>query len=126
MTRGTMVFWGSALAVAVSFAALAAAFLPYETLRLHSAAERERAWLLTVWTGGMMAVLFGLSARLGAFSGIGFRDVVESGSVREATNRHRERLKGPADPLLGGFDGWLMIVGALLIGIYFAGWLALR
>jgi hypothetical protein len=121
-----LVFVGSAVAVALAFAALAAAFFPYESLRLHTAAERERAWLLTVWTFGLMAILFGLSARLGAFTGIGFREVVEAGSVRTAAERNRQRLKGPQAGFAESFDGWLMLTGGVLVLIYFAGWAALR
>lgn len=126
MKRNLLVFWGSALAVAVVFAAAAAAFLPYDSLRLHTAAERERAWLLTLWTGGAMAILFGLSARLGGFTGIGFREVMEAGSVRQAAELHRERAKAPGPSFVGGFDGWLITTGAMLLAIYFAGWLVLR
>jgi hypothetical protein len=126
LTRSTLVFWASALSVAVVFAASAAAFLPYESLRLHSAAERERAWLLTVWTGGIVAILFGLSARLGVFTGIGFREVAEARSIRKALEAHRQRLKGPPSEFSRSFDSWLIVTGALLVTIYFIGWLALR
>jgi amino acid transporter len=124
--RNFLVFWGSALAVAVTFAALAAAFLPYESLRLNTAAERERAWLLTVWTGGVISVLFGLSARLGAFTGVGFREVMEAGSVRQAVEMHRERTKPTDSDFARNFDGWLMTTGGMMIAIYFVAWLALR
>lgn len=126
MSRGVVVFWGAAVGVAVGLAALAAAFLPYEALRLTTAAERERAWLLTVWTAGVMAILFGVSATLGAFGGVGFRDVVEAGSVTEATRLHRERLKFDRSGYTGRFDWWLIVTGVLLLVIYFGGWLALR
>jgi hypothetical protein len=126
MNRSVVVFWGSAASVAVFFAAVTAAFLPYESLRLLTAAERERAWLLTVWTGGVTSILFGLSALLGGFSGVGFRDVIESGSLRKAAELHRARLKENRTAFHHGFDWWLITTGALLVLIYFAGWLALR
>jgi hypothetical protein len=125
VNRSIVVFWGSALGVAIVFAAGAAAFLPYESLRLFTAAERERAWLLTVWTGGVVAVLFGLSARLGAFTGIGFREVVEAGSVRQAMDVHRERTKPTDSEFARRFDAWLIATGGMLIAIYFAAWLTL-
>jgi len=126
VNRRTLVFWGSALGVAGAFAALTAAFLPYETLRLDTAAARERAWLLTLWTGGVMAILFGLSARLGAFTGIGFREVMEAGSVRKAADLHRDRLKSADNEFAHSFDVWLIVTGALLVAIYFVAWLVLR
>lgn len=127
MNRQRLVFWGSALAVAGLFAALTAAFLPYDLLRLQTPGERERAWLLTLWTGGLMAVLFGLSARLGAFGGIGVREVIEAGSLKAAAEMNRERLKqGGGDEFSARFDAWLMSTGGILIGIYFVAWLGLR
>jgi hypothetical protein len=127
LNRSRLKFWGSAAAVALLFAALTAAFLPYESLRLHTPPERERAWLLTLWTGGVVSILFGLSARLGAFGGIGLREVVDAGSIQEATRRHRERLKaGQDDEFASSFDSWLIVTGLMLIGVYFAAWLYLR
>jgi hypothetical protein len=126
VSRAALVYWGTAIGVAVAFAAAAAAFFPYEQLRLHTVAERERAWLLTVWTGGVLAVLFGTSALLGAFNGIGFRDVVEAGSVQRATERLRERQRPDEAAYTRRFDWWLVTTGALILAIYFAGWLALR
>jgi len=127
MSRSRLRFWGSAVAVALIFAALTAAFFPYESLRLRTPAERERAWLLTLWTAGVVSILFGLSARLGAFGGIGMREVVEAGSIQEASRRHRERLKaGQEDEFASTFDAWLIVTGLILIGVYFAAWLWLR
>jgi hypothetical protein len=127
VNRRQLKFWGSAVAVAVAFAAATAAFFPYESLRLTTAAERERAWLLTLWTAGVVAILFGLSARLGAFGGIGLREVVDAGSVQEATRLHRERVKSTQqDDFASAFDGWLMVTGAMLIGVYFVAWIWLR
>jgi hypothetical protein len=126
VSRSALVFWGTAVGVAVAFAAATAAFLPYEALRLATAAERERAWLLTVWTAGVFAILFGISAMLGAFGGIGFRDVMEAGSVRKATELHRQRGDPEAMAYTRRFDWWLVATGALLVGIYFAGWLGMR
>jgi hypothetical protein len=126
VSRGFLVYWGTAIGVAVGIAATAAAFLPYEALRLHTVAERERAWLLTVWTAGTFAVLFGISAMLGTFNGIGFRDVVEAGSVQKAGELHRSHAGPDPSAYTRRFDWWLVTTGALLLAIYFAGWLALR
>lgn len=115
-------FWGWAVGVAGAVAAAAALLMPYEALGLRTAAERERAWLLTVWTAGVMALLFGLTARVG-MRGVGVRDVAEAGSVRAAVEARRraERAAGGA-----GVDLWLIATGGILVGIYFAGWLVLR
>jgi hypothetical protein len=72
-----------------------------------------------------MAILFGLSARLGGFTGIGFREVMEARSLKQAMTLHRERLKEPEAEFARSFDGWLIVTGAMLVAIYFAGWLAL-
>lgn len=114
-------FWGWALGVAGGVAAAAALLLPYDALGLHRAAERERAWLLTVWTAGVLAILFGATARLGA-RGAGTREVAEAGSAEGAveTERRAGREYGR------GFDAWLMATGSVLIVIYFIGWWMLR
>jgi hypothetical protein len=127
MNRTVTIFWGSAVGVALVFAAAAAALLPYDALRLYTAAERERAWLLTVWTGGVMAILFGLSATIGWVGGIGFRDVVEAGSVKKAAEKRRQvERQHKQDSFHSRFDWWLISTGVFLVLIYFAGWLALR
>lgn len=113
-------FWGWAFGVAAGLAVAAALLLPYEAIGLRTAPERERAWLLTVWTAGVTAVLFGATARIG-WRGVGFRDVVDAGSVRGAVEARRsaERAGG------GTLDLWLVATGGILIAIYFAGWLLL-
>lgn len=127
MNRAAAVFWGSAVAVALVFAAAAAALLPYDALRLYTAAERERAWLLTVWTGGVMAILFGLTATIGWRGGIGFRDVVEAGSLKKAAEKRRQaKRQQEEDSFHSRFDWWLISTGGFLVAIYFVGWLALR
>lgn len=122
-----LVFWGTALGIAAGVAAAAALFLPYEALRLQTLEERERAWLLTVWVAGVLAILFGLTSVLGGFGGIGAREVVEAGSVRGAVEAHRTAARAAGAPEFHGhFGWWLIATGALLVGIYFAAWLALR
>ncbi len=127
MSRRVLVFWGTALGVAAGIAAAAALFLPYEALRLQTLEERERAWLLTVWVAGVFAILFGITAVLGGFGGIGAREVVEAGSVRGALESHHSARRAAGAPgLHGHFGWWLIATGALLVGIYFAAWLAWR
>lgn len=114
-------FWGWAVGVAAAVAVAAALLLPYEAIGLRTEPERERAWLLTVWTAGVMAVLFGATARLGR-RGVGFRDVVDAGSARGAVEARRSAERGGAGEML---DVWLVATGGILVGIYFAGWLLL-
>lgn len=122
MSRSALRYWGSALAVALIVAASAALFFPYAALGLRTAAERERVWLLTVWTAGVLAVLFGVTARLGWARGIGVREVAEAGSFRAAVDARRSSER--AAPVRQA-DVWIIATGVFLIGIYFAGWLVL-
>jgi hypothetical protein len=127
MNRAPQVFWGSALAVGIVFAAVVAAFFPYGAIGLHTAAERERAFLLILWTGGVLSILFGLTSILGGLGGLGFRDVAEAGSVQKAIEqrKHSARRWGE-DEFHRSFDWWLVCTGALLIAGYFVAWLVLR
>jgi hypothetical protein len=122
--RRALRFWASAAACALAFAAAARLLLPYEMLRIESDAERHRAWLLTLWTAGVFAVLFGTSALLGAFRGIGFRDVHDAGgSVLQAMDTFREGVKrSGAEPFHGSFAWWLVSTGMMLVLIYFTAW----
>ena len=95
--------------------------MPYEAIGLRTEPERERAWLLTVWTAGVLAVLFGATARIGR-RGVGFRDVVDAGSVRGAVEARQRAARAGAGEML---DVWLVATGGILVGIYFAGWLLL-
>jgi hypothetical protein len=121
MTR--LRFWGSAIGVALLFSLLSALLLPYSWLGLETEALRWRAWLLTLWTGGAMSVLFGLAGILGYRLPPGVREVVDAGGVRaalEARKRAREEGQG------GNFAVWMVLTGLCLIAIYFAAWLLLR
>jgi hypothetical protein len=124
--RPAFVFWGTAVAVAAVFAILAALLLPFEALGIHTLAERQRAWLLTLWTGGTLGVLFGVSALLGAFGGIGVREVLEAGGLQQATKAYREGRGRSASEFHRSFGWWLVAVGALLIAVYFAAWTVLN
>ena len=127
MRRSTVVFWGSAVLVAAVFSALVPVLMPYEALRLVLEADRERAWLLTVFCGGVMALMFGLTGALGGPKLLGVRDVMEAGSIADAQARvaqtHAEREARSYDR---NFGVWLVVVGAFLIAIYFGLWIALR
>jgi hypothetical protein len=121
MTRSTLRFWGCALALAVLFAAATAVLLPYDALRLTTAPERAQAWLLTLWTGGVLAVLFGLAGLLAFATPLGFREVHDAGSVTAAREARRNaRLAGTA--FHDNFAWWLVCTGLILIGLYFVAW----
>ena len=121
MRHPALRFWGSAILVALLFSAATALLLPYDALRLWTEPERWRAWLLTMWTGGVLAVLFGLSGLFGVASPLGFREVAEAGSVMKAMEtRHRARSAQPA--FYQNFAWWLVFTGLMLIVVYFAAW----
>lgn len=127
VSRQGLVFWGSAVLAAVVFAALVPVLMPYERLRLVEAADRERAWLLTVFCGGVMAVLFGMAGLLSGPRLTTVRDVVEAGSVGKALEARERAVKEQGRERLRwrNFAGWLIAAGAALVGCYFALWLAL-
>ena len=126
MTRQAVVFWGAAIAVALLVAVLSALLLPYGTIGLDSLEERQRAWLLTLWTAGVMSVLLGVSSLLGAFSGLGLRDALEAGSLQRAQAARRESLSGEERAFHRSFGWWLVCEGGLLVATYFAAWVALH
>lgn len=117
-------FWGSAVAVAAGYAVLTLLLFPYRALGMATLDERLGGWLLTLWTGGVMAVLFGAAALLGVGQLLTLRDLDDAGSVRVAVERRKLALKERGG---GGrnFAGWTVVTGALLLGIYFVAWLAL-
>ena len=116
-------FWGSALLAAAIIAALATLVPLIGPLGLETPAARQRAWLLTVWTVGVMALLFGLSARLGGLRSLGVREVASAGSLRAAME---ERRRAGAAERGSRFDLWISATGLFLVGIYFAGWALLE
>lgn len=122
MSRAALRFLGSALGMALAVAATVALFFPYRAVGALSGAERERIWLLTVWTAGVLAVLFGLTARLGWARGMGVREVSEAGSFRAALDALRRSERAAT---VRQADVWIIATGVFLIGIYFAGWLLL-
>jgi hypothetical protein len=121
MTRAK--FWAWAVGVALGFALLSALLLPYGWLGLHTEALRWRAWLLTLWTGGAMSVLFGLAGILGYRVPPGVREVLDAGGVGAAMEaRKRAREEGRA----GNFALWTVCMGLCLIAIYFVAWFFVR
>lgn len=121
MSTPAVRFWVSAVLAALLFAGATSAWFPYEALRLRSEAEQWRAWLLTLWTGGVLALLFGASGLLAVAIPLGFREVHEAGSVAGAAeSRRRSRPSGAA--FHANFAWWLICTGAMLIAIYFAAW----
>ena len=119
-------FWASAVAVALLFALAAALLLPYEALQLRTGVERWRAWLLSLWTAGVMAVLFGFTGLVGFLTPVGIREVVEAGSVTKALAERRSSRRADDPGFHGNFAWWLVATGGLLIGIYFVSWGILR
>jgi hypothetical protein len=127
MSRQILVFWVSAVVVALAITVLIPALFPFGAIGLHTADERERAWLLTLWVGGVFAVLLGLTSILGGLGGIGIREVAESGSVDEAVRtRRRTTRRWGEDEFHRSFDWWLVCTGLLLVISYFVVWLAVR
>lgn len=114
-------FWIAAICFAGGWAVASSYLFPYEALGLETGAERLRVWLLFLWTSGLMAICFGAAGVLSYGGPIGFREVAESGSLTGAmTARRRARLGRGS--LYTNFAWWLIVTGALLIGIYFVAW----
>ncbi len=124
--RRAALFWGTSLAVAGAFSAAAAWLLPYEWLGLASAAEKRRAWLVTLWSGGVFGLLLGVSALLGVFTGLGLRDLLRFETLKSVREASDERARLWRDSLAAGFHGnfgwWTVATGGLLILAYFAAW----
>lgn len=117
-------FWSSALLAAVAVGGLIAIAFPYGLLDIETPADRERAWLLTTWTAGVLAICFGGAGLLSTLSPVSFRDVAEAGSVPAAIEAHRAARLG-REPLFYNFAGWTVATGFLLLVVYFGGWLVL-
>jgi hypothetical protein len=121
MSRSSIRFWGSALALALLFTAAAALLFPYDALRLTEQPDRVRVWLLTLWTAGVLAILFGVAGLLTFATPIGFREVHDAGSVSEA-HEARRRARQVAHPFHDNFAWWLVCTGLILIAFYFVAW----
>lgn len=121
MNRAAIRFWGAAALAAGGWAVLASVILPYDALGLVTGAERARAWLLTLWTSGVMAICFGAAGIIGYGAPLGFKEVSEAGSVAEAI-RARRQSQQHGGSFYQNFAWWLVITGILLIVIYFLAW----
>ena len=112
-------FWGSAAAVSIAFTAAAPLIIAWSP-----AEDRQRVWLLTVFTAGVMLALFGLAALISGRRSVGMRDVIEAGGVRQALERAgHDRQDAP--PYTSNAAVWCVVTGALLVASYFALWMAL-
>ena len=121
MSNTAIRFWASAIVLALVFAAAAAFLFPFEALGRDAPEERVRVWLLTLWTAGVLAVLFGLAGLLAFATPLGFREVHDAGSVtaaREARVQARPRGQGFHE----NFAWWLVCTGLVLILLYFVAW----
>ena len=125
--RATLTFWGTSLGAAATFAALVGVLFPFGRLGLVTAADRERAWLLTVFCAGVLLAMFGLSTWIGGARLLTIRDVVEAGGVKEAAERRRQAHRPAADglPYTRNAAAWAVATGGFLVAIYFALWRAL-
>ena len=109
-------FWLASGGVAGAIAGLAALALPADL--------GTRGWLLTVWTAGVLFILFGAAALIGA--GVGVREVLEAGSVRGAVEAERRRQASGQADFHRDIGWWTVATGGVLVAIYFLGWLIQR
>src|SRR5690606_10308160 len=77
-------FWTAAVLLPLAFALATYWLFPYGSLGLEGVEDRHRAWLLTLWTAGVMAICFGGAGILSSITPLGFRDVAEAGSLLAA------------------------------------------
>ncbi|HEY0019021.1 MAG TPA: hypothetical protein VGC13_22155 [Longimicrobium sp.] len=112
-------FWGSAAGACIAFTALTPLIIAWSP-----AEDRARIWLLTVFTAGVMMVLFGLAGLISGRRSVGMRDVIDAGGVGQALARAgQDRSESPA--YTHNAAVWCVVTGALLIAAYFALWMAL-
>ena len=112
-------FWASAAGASIGFAALVPILIAASP-----AEDRNSVWLLTVFTAGVMLALFGVAALIGGRRSVGLRDVIEAKGVVNALRRvGQDRTESPS--YTHNAAVWCIVTGALLIVVYFAGWMAL-
>lgn len=116
-----MRFWMAAIGVAGGWAVASSVVFPYEALGMETGAERLRVWLLILWTSGVMAICFGAAGLLSYGGPIGFREVADAGSLTGALTARR-RAKRQSGSVYTNFACWMLVTGALLVGIYFLAW----
>lgn len=113
-------FWASAAAASIGFAAL----VPLLIAAANPAEDHRFVWLLTVFTMGVMLVLFGLAALIGGRRSVGLRDVIEAKGVVNALRRvEQDRAESPS--YTANAAVWCIVTGGLLVVVYFALWMAL-
>lgn len=116
-------FWAAAVLAAAGFAAAVWLIMPYEALAAHTAPQRFRIWLLTVWTAGVLAIMFGAAALIAHGTGLGVRDIARAGSLRAALDERRSADAGGGTPFHRNFGWWIVVTGFLLVAVYFVVWL---
>lgn len=122
-----LTFWGSALAVAMAFAGLVPLLFPFHRLGLVTDADRDRVWLLVVFTAGVMAILFGAAAWVGGPRMLTVRDVVEGGGIERArSQRDRADRSQSERRRYGNPASWAVATGGFLLAIYFVLWTLVR
>ena len=121
MSREALRFWISAVGVAAAWTVASSVFFPYEALGLETGADRGRAWILILWTSGVMAICFGAAGVISYAGPMGYKEVAEAGSLVQALEARR-RAKREQGSLYTNFAWWLMATGAILIAIYFIVW----
>jgi len=118
-------FWLTSLAAALGLGLLLAFAFPYGLIGLDAPADRNRGWLLTLWTSGVMAICFGASGLLSSMNPLGFRDVADVGSVSAALEARREARQRQQEAPFYNFAGWTVMTGVFLLMIYFGAWLSM-
>lgn len=113
-------FWGSAAAASIGFPAL----VPLLIAVADPVEDHRFVWLLTVFTAGVMLMLFGLAALISGRRSVGLRDVIEAKGVGAALARARQdRTESAA--YTSNAAVWCVVTGALLFAAYLALWMAL-
>ena len=119
MNRAALRFWGSAAGVSIAFAALVPLVFPFRAIGLDPAVDRERIWLLCVFTLGVLLVLFGSGAWIGGRRSVTLRDVVDAGGVSQALNRANNATPQDETGYTQNAATWCVVTGVLLLMIYF-------
>lgn len=119
MNRAALRFWGSAAGVSIAFAALVPLLFPFRAIGLDPAVDRERIWLLCVFTTGVLLILFGSGAWISGRRSVTLRDVVDAGGVSQAL--HRANASKPQDETRYTQNAatWCVVTGVLMLMIYF-------
>lgn len=125
MNRAALRFWGSAAGVSIAFAALVPLLFPFRAIGLDPAVDRERIWLLCVFTLGVLLVLFGSGAWISGRRSVTLRDVVDAGGVPRALDRANATAPSDETRYTQNAAAWCAVTGVLLLMVYFALYAAL-